>query len=372
MPTSQIKKRLLRGLAISALLLVLFEIGLRVAGYSFPPVDAPMLMWTPEEDKKLDKADNLHQRDVHQEWALRPGVAVPYGADERINDEGYRGPLLAHEKAADVLRIATLGDSSTFGLGVSYGETFSAQLAELCTARGLAAEVLDAGVIGFTVRQGIERYKELVRPLRPDVVVAAFGSVNEHYSAPGARTDAQKITDNHERDGVFHQLERYVRVHLRIAHLIDAWAFESRGGREAMLQAWAERQVMQSDDRAHCGEIEFAGLRRVSLDEFRTALRELAREVASDGARLVLVAMPRAKIAEDKAPILPFYSQAILDVAREDSIAVADARTLFRERQAHGAEPALFLKDDYWHPSPAGHRAIAEALVPMVLSARRD
>ena len=39
--------------------------------------------------------------------------------------------------------------------------------------------MLAAGVIGFTCVQGLRRFDAVVAPLEPDVVVLAFGAVNE-------------------------------------------------------------------------------------------------------------------------------------------------------------------------------------------------
>src|SRR5262249_11976745 len=123
------------------------------------------------------------------------------GEPEYVNAEGFRGPSIPLAREPGTLRVATLGDSTTYGVGVTFADTFSARLQELLRARGTRADVLDGGVDGFTLAQGLERYRERVRPYRPDVVVATFGSVNEHFAAQDGLSDGEKIRRSIERSG---------------------------------------------------------------------------------------------------------------------------------------------------------------------------
>ena len=60
------------------------------------------------------------------------------------NSIGLRGPELADPKPE--IRIACVGDSVTFGWGVSYEESYPARLERLLIERGRSVEVLNAGV----------------------------------------------------------------------------------------------------------------------------------------------------------------------------------------------------------------------------------
>lgn len=102
-------------------------------------------------------------------WELRPGASVPNCAGERINDAGFRGRPYPEARQLGRLRVVTLGDSSTFGMGVCAGQTYSAIL-----ERSLPeSQVLNFGVIGFSAFQGAKLFAGRARQYRPDIVLAA-------------------------------------------------------------------------------------------------------------------------------------------------------------------------------------------------------
>ena len=60
--------------------------------------------------------------------------------------------------AAGPLKLVVLGDSLTAGLGVAPSEAFPAQLEAALRARGHAVELVNAGVSGDTVADGLARF----------------------------------------------------------------------------------------------------------------------------------------------------------------------------------------------------------------------
>jgi lysophospholipase L1-like esterase len=373
MKVRSLRARLVLSFAIALLVLGLAELALAIRGFRYPLAEFPILMWNPKEDRQMRQEDYLFAPDVHCLWGLRPGcrvdpaASVPERADERINEGGYRGPLRERARAPGTLRVLTFGDSSTFGLGVAYAETYSAELERALGASGVRAEVLDFGVVGYTIRQGIERYRRLGREYRPDVVVAAFGTVNEHWAAIDL-DDREKLELSERRSHGFARFARWVRSEVRLAQAV-AWIVDPRGFDRAWKQGEQRRdeQYQLSKQQA---SVDWTGLRRVSLADFAASLRELRREVESDGARLVLVAMPRRRQADHDFPVLDRYTRTVLDVAAEEGLQVLCAHGRFRDLGPEETESALFL--DFWHPSPAGHRQLAEWLAPIVADPARN
>lgn len=361
-------KKLLIALASPAAAGLALEVGLHVASFEHPPLDAPLIIWNQKEDAAMLRGEGVHAVHVRALWALRPGARIQEGAadEETVNVAGFRGPERSLEKPAGVLRVVTLGDSSTFGFGVRYPETWSALLEARLRERGVEAEVLDGGVIGYTARQGLERYRELMRDYDPDVVIAAFGAVNEHFSNQSG-SDAERIARSLDRDGSLARLAATLRANLRVLHLADWIVEESRGGRKALVESWYAQNQQKIDAMKDAGRVEWQGVRRVSLDEYDAALEDLAREVAADGARLVLVAMPRRPAFEESHPILGEYSARTRDCAARLGAPLYDAHAAFRDRTHWEEEGAnLFLPDDAVHPSPLGHAKIASALADLV------
>jgi hypothetical protein len=116
------KKRLVFALTPSlaaALLVVVAEIGLRVAGLDTPRMSKPPL---PAE------LAGIHQADDELFWTLRPGFDGTFqGVRVVTNHLGLRAPELGPKEAGE-FRILSLGESTTFGAMVGNDETYSAFL----------------------------------------------------------------------------------------------------------------------------------------------------------------------------------------------------------------------------------------------------
>ena len=73
------------------------------------------------------------------------------------------------------VRIVVLGDSLSAGLGLSAAEAFPAKLARALKAKGIAAEVSNAGVSGDTASGGLARLDWSV-PEGTDAVIVQLGA----------------------------------------------------------------------------------------------------------------------------------------------------------------------------------------------------
>jgi len=85
---------------------------------------------------------------------------------------GFPGPSAAQDRP---LRIVALGDSLTAGLGLPANAAFPARLQAALRAKGIAAEIADAGVSGDTAANGLARLDWAV-PDRTDGVIVALGA----------------------------------------------------------------------------------------------------------------------------------------------------------------------------------------------------
>ncbi len=128
------------------------------------------------EDVWAHAEDPLHAPDRDLFWKPVPGRVV---GNVRINAHGLRGPDFAASKPPGVRRIVLLGDSVTFGYGVTVEESFAGQLRRQL---GPGVEVINAGVTGYSSWQGLRLYETIVREVRPDVLLVLFG-YNDHHSA---------------------------------------------------------------------------------------------------------------------------------------------------------------------------------------------
>jgi lysophospholipase L1-like esterase len=360
-------KKLAFRLAATAAALAFFpllELGLRWGGFEYPPSDPPLSIWNPVEDRAMRFGGSMFTTAPRQLWVPRPGAELAWGEDEEINAAGYRGPLRAPEHASGVLRIVVLGESCAFGYGVGYEETFSSRLEEILRRDGRNAEVLDLGVIGHTVRQGLERYRAMARAYRPDVVIETYGEVNEHIEAGGPR-DAEKIEGPLPEGSAWGEFVRLARLHVRVVHLLARISDGLHGEKDLERDLRFRESVLEHQIRERMGEIDWEGQRRVPLDDFDATMRTLAREVSSDGGVLLMLSLPRRKETEGKAPVLELYARVLEDVARTEHLPLVDGRAIFREAFGGGAMEEELLRD-LWHPTAEGHRMLAQSLAARI------
>jgi lysophospholipase L1-like esterase len=93
----------------------------------------------------------------------------------RTNNAGFRDDEpYRHAKPPGTFRVLVLGDSHTAGFEVHQGETYSAVLRDRLRARGLRAEVLNAGVSGLGTAEQLAFLEQEGWKYAPDVVVLGF------------------------------------------------------------------------------------------------------------------------------------------------------------------------------------------------------
>lgn len=302
-----------------------------VAGFDLAPARGrPMTIWTPYEDMKSTGPRATHRPSPGWLWEPVPGATID---GKPMNPAGYPGPELARERAGG-LRMLVLGESAAFGLLVSDAESWPRRLEASLRTRGFQVEVQNLAVGGHTIAQGRARYRGLGREYAPDVVLACFGGVNEHWPAPGGMSDLGKI------------------------ELVGSAAYATRellersAGARWLLSLGGQRTTLAAD----------AGLRRVSMDEYRSLVLALCDDVRSDGAELVLVRPAFSLAGMATKPKATEYGELLSWTASEAGIPLADTHAAFRAREAElrtaPAAPDPLFFDDF-HPTPAGHAIFA-------------
>jgi lysophospholipase L1-like esterase len=116
------------------------------------------------------------------EFKMLPGAPNPYAeVSEQLNKQGFRGPGLAAEKAPDTVRVISLGDSTTFGVGVDWDQAYSHLLETLFARRAKRVEVLNGGIPGTTLWQHRMLLEKDILKFQPDLIV--------FYTGPSYRAD---------------------------------------------------------------------------------------------------------------------------------------------------------------------------------------
>lgn len=114
---------------------------------------------------------------------LRPGASVEYTGwllrippvRLEVNALGYRGPERPPLKPAGTFRIAAVGDSYTYGLGVVADQTMPARLEdELNDGTSRRVEVLNFGIPGAQLDDTIAQVRSFSARWQPDLVLATL------------------------------------------------------------------------------------------------------------------------------------------------------------------------------------------------------
>jgi lysophospholipase L1-like esterase len=260
---------------------------------------------------------------------------------------------------------------------VAEEQTFPARTAAALASEGVPTESLNAGVIGYSIFQGLSRYREFVRAYKPDAVVIGFGVVNEHLNAPGQEPDRLKAQRLKASEDWIGRTADWCRSSLRIAHLASWLRFQRMGGEAAVRKSLREAKRKDISGLEEVGKTSYEGKRRVSLPEYSDLIDELVSAIRLDGARAILLSMPRKLSAEERSPVLVEYSNLTMLAGERLGIPALDIRSLLRSysdlydpEKKDAAELGFFF--DYWHPRPHGHRLIADALKPHLLSIAQE
>jgi lysophospholipase L1-like esterase len=295
---------------------LLAEMVLRIAGFSFSLAPDRVEFGWPDPVTR----EGLYLSDPDLFW-------VP---------KTYYGDLQRLE--AERPQILFLGDSCTeFG---HYPRLFLERMRSAGGGTGLRGAKL--GVGGWSSYQGLQQLKRDVLPLRPRVVTLYFGW-NDHWIGFGVE------------DGDIHWLRTPAFPALarsRVAQLLlkARLAWRSRGGRDRPA--------------------------RVSPEEFRANLQEMARLARANGIVPVFLTAPSShepgrepahlayrwlRRLGDLVPLHQRYVAIVREVAREEGAVLCDLAARFEALPAEDRRERYFRSDGI-HPTPAGDARIAEFL----------
>ena len=354
-------------------------------------------------NEALATIDRIYAHDEWNVYRLRPSASIdlPLGVygpmAERwrksgatyhvaINADGFRGETVPRARTPGVARIAFVGDSSTFGWDVDAPETFAARAGGLLAREGLAVEVLNAGVPGYSTHQGRTFLEKSVAAYRPDVVVLSFARNDEvdltYVTARGAvpRSDSEFMPRDRGPDAF---------LKLAPAGKTDLLTRLRSTDLYRLLRAKIVART-QAGSRGQEGARPIAIRRRVSPEEYRANLGAMIDEARRIGARVVVLNVGSAtqeypaiarEVAADRG--LPYLDALALFDARMDEMRSAPEFAADRERYARLVGRDVFdapccrwlvYSTDFAHPNAIGHAvlalALARVLAPLVRDAR--
>lgn len=160
----------------------------------------------------------IYDADPKLYWRLKPNQDCYTKVDHKpvhINSRGTRGPEFEPAKPAGVIRVLSLGDSKTFGWGLTEAETYSARLQSLLQAKvggGTRVEVINAGVNAWSYPQIKVFLKEVGLSWKPDFVLLADANLWTQFSEDSDPAFVEKMMSRVRlknllrRSGIYHFL----------------------------------------------------------------------------------------------------------------------------------------------------------------------
>ena len=293
------------------------------------------------------------------------------------NSKGLRDQReFAYAKPGGTFRVLSLGDSHTQGYEARQEATYSAVLERYLARRGVRAEVLNAGVSGFSTAEALVYLENEGYKYQPDVVVLGFYAndyednikaglfelegellVSRKYEhLPGVRI--QNIV--YSLPGVQWLSENSYFYSLLFNHV---WMYFKSALRESAAQT-----AMRTPARAPAPQFEYAVATKDENSAYEVALAQalierMRRFCQERGMRLIVVDIPRPGAPYGLLGSLPGASMRAVGGAQPE---VVDSATLLGE-VAGAAE--LHVPGGHRHISEFTHTAIGVELGRRILQA---
>jgi lysophospholipase L1-like esterase len=354
--------------------LALAEVGLRLAGVAYPA---------------------FYLVDAVRGYGLRPEAEGRWTREGRgsvrINRAGFRGEDVAAVPPPGGLRVAVLGDSFTEALQVNEAQSWVHQLATTLELRSAcpvrrshpgAVEVLNLGVGGYGTGQELLTWRQLARPLRPQLVLLAMYLGNDltdnnpepRSDRPVFRLDERRqlwVDQSFRASGGYRfrtsppgQLLDGLMNHSRLLQLIN----------EAKNRLAARPRTPQVGDRRAALPTTHVAP-EAAWQVTAALLRQLDREVRITGARLQVVSLTTPEQMwprREQRPADPFAQERRLGaLLQADGIPYLPLAPLL-QRQADSGQlvlhgfPGQAPGEGHWNP--LGHRlagaSVADWLCP--------
>jgi hypothetical protein len=290
------------------------------------------------------------------QYELKPGVDVNWGGVRVVtsSDGTYRTSPAHPAPLHPALKIAILGDSSAFGWGIAYQDTYGEVLRQQLEQRlGRPIELRNFSVPGYNSQQERVCFEAYVRPWKPDLVIL-------HY-------------DFNDADPVEGKPLNYIAADYgdNALHSVALkWYRRSLEQRRINRVMW-----LPDEDPQHPTQV-FAHYRCAGpqYDRHLHELEVIGQEAARDHIRLLAFIFNTWLERRQDFEQDPFYTllhQPMVRALRRYGYAVVDSYPLYQQvMAANGWDNLipLWIGPKDGHPSALGHRLIAQTLVEYIVT----
>lgn len=294
----------------------------------------------PPSSSLIDGAQELaHQRSSVPGLAyeLAPNLSKKLeGIPIQTNSQGMRDEEPISEKDGKVVRIAVLGDSYTFGLGVLGEETYPSVLEERLynhfAPKSIRIDVLNFAVIGYATSDEVLVYEHKIPPWDPKLVIIGY-CLNDPEIEP-----IQPL-HNFFMETKWWQYSYLMRA-LALARYNLRKKWYGKGDYIISLHNHPEKWRSVEEGLAKIGRL-------AKIHKLPT----------------VLVIIPElSSLDKQPYPYLEIHRR-VANQAKKNGLMVLDLYPTFAPQRPKD----VTISDTDCHPNPLGHRIIAEALEKKIL-----
>lgn len=274
------------------------------------------------------------------------------------NSAGFRGPELPSVKSPNTYRIAVFGDSSSFGWGVNYEDSWSGLLQSQLSLslQGKKIEVANFAIPGDSSAYGRLLFDRYAAQSNPDLVILGFGA-----------NDAKDVLTSHTS-----QVERFEKKKglVRLATLLKYSAtyriFEKLISK---IQKGAALSKKRDTSRR---------VQAVTPSEYATNLRTMVKGASDLGANTLLLALctpndyarvARGVARENKTLWLNGQTQLLKALPDIENLKVfpelvTEMKSEYPEALAK--DRLFYVTSDGCHPNKLGHRFVAGKIAEVI------
>ena len=249
-------------------------------------------------------------------------------------------------------RILAIGDSFTFGPYVSNEETWPAYLEEEFEKK---AEVLNAGVAGYTIEEEFDYLKEKGVKLEPDLLILQF--------SPNDITDFDKPKERRGRGsalsnwGFIYKIFNFFRDKSRLFAAILEYQTENKMKKTRPIAEKAHeenKKITYYSNQKHPLFLKYEGV-----------FEELVEFTRNHNLKLMVIAIPEVGQSEDLSLNDP--DDFLEEMCRKNEIPFLDLQRIFYEKKAVGV---LYLTPWNAHLSKHGNKLVAEEVKKFIVNNR--
>jgi lysophospholipase L1-like esterase len=304
------------------------------------------------------------------------------GKPYAVNGQGLRGPEVPRDKQPGELRMLGLGDSTTFGTGVGWEETWPTQCAKELTAT-LRHEVrgINAGIPATSLKDMGYAMDHAWGDLHPDVVVLVVsGNLMSLSWIRREETGGMPAHELPPSGSLAYKIKTAINRQFRYLRLPGLLMQMSE---RASYFIGLSNHAINPD--APYGPMLAHGWRQPGLDPalvdqawnlFERDLGVLRDRVRARGAHFYVASLPArfmlSKKLSDNEKAVPLHRLSVvpgarvLEICRRLAVDAIDLTESLGEAAAARGE-SLYNPLDYTHLSPYGHRIAAGAIAKLML-----